>query len=111
MSERCRRSKGMQIESLHHWDAQDQEWQEVLVEDKSVTPADLAASRIDFPAWLDTLRTRDRAVAESLAAGESTSRVARLFGISAARISQLRRELMDSWREFHEAGQQEPAMA
>lgn len=59
MSERCRRSKGVQIESLHHWDQQDQQWQEALVEDKNVTPAELAASRIDFPAWLATLRTRD----------------------------------------------------
>ena len=109
MSERCRRSKGVQIESLHHWDYQEQQWQEVLVEDKHVTPAELAASRVDFPAWLDTLRTRDRQVAETLATGESTGRVARLFGVSVARISQLRRELMASWDAFHGAKELEPA--
>ena len=112
MSERCRRSKGVQVESLHHWDQQDREWQEVLVEDKHVTPAELAASRIDFPAWLATLRTRDRKIAETLATGEPTGRVARMFGVSAARVSQLRRELMDAWREFHElADPAEPAVA
>ena len=102
MSTHCRRNKGVKFEPLHHWDALEQGWEEVLVEDKSITPADLAASRIDFPAWLATLSSRDRQIAESLGGGESTRRVSKLFGISAARISQLRRELMQSWHSFHQ---------
>lgn len=97
----CQQRKRVHVESLHRWDQKDQEWQEMLIEDKTATPADLAATRIDFPAWLDTLSRRDRKLALTLSRGESTSRVARLFRISAARVSQIRRELFDAWRSFH----------
>jgi DNA-binding CsgD family transcriptional regulator len=39
-------------------------------------------------------------LAEKLATGETTSTVARIFGISRGRVSQLRRELYDAWRMF-----------
>ena len=45
-----------------------------------------------------------RRIAEILATKESTKVVATRFRISAGRVSQIRRELEDSWREFqHEA--------
>lgn len=97
----CRYKKGVRVESLHHRDHAGDAWQEMLVEDRHVTPADLAASRIDYPAWLSTLGTYRRRIAEILATGEKTKRVARMFRISPARISQLRRELMDAWEAFH----------
>ena len=100
-SEYCQQRKGVSVQSLHHWDDQEQVWQEMLVEDKTATPAELAASRVDFPDWLQTLDQRDRKVALKLGEGESTSRVARLFRISAARVSQLRRELSEAWEAFH----------
>jgi DNA-directed RNA polymerase specialized sigma24 family protein len=75
-------------------------WEEVLVENRCSTPAEIAAARIDFRAWLKTLPTRNRHLAEQLATGESTSNVAVLFGISSARVSQLRRELHDAWHVF-----------
>jgi hypothetical protein len=76
-------------------------WKDALVENHTVTPAELAASRIDYPAFLERLTRRDRDVAETLASGESTSRVARLFGLSSGRVSQLRRELYLAWQQFH----------
>lgn len=100
-SEYCQQRKGVSVRELHDWDEQDQKWQEMLVEDKTATPADLAASRIDFPAWLETLNPRDRKIALKLSEGESTSRVARLFRISAGRVSQLRQELSEAWQLFH----------
>jgi DNA-directed RNA polymerase specialized sigma subunit len=100
-SQYCQQRKCVNVRSIHHWDDQEQQWQEILVEDKTATPADLAASRIDFPAWLQTLSKRDRKIALKLSEGESTSRVARLFRISAARVSQLRRELLEAWNAFH----------
>ena len=63
------------------------------MEDRHSTPAEVAATRIDFRAWLESLPERTRHVAETLATGEATSHVARMFGCSASRISQLRREL------------------
>ena len=77
----------------------------MLVEGRSGTPAELAASRIDFADWLERLPKRNRRLATKLAAGESTSDVSRKFRITPGRVSQLRRELAESWRAFHgEAG-------
>lgn len=101
LSRRCQQAKNVRVERLDRWDAHDGEWKEVLVEDGCATPADLAASRIDFPAWLDTLGERKRQIALTLARGESTGKVAREFNVSPARVSQLRQELAASWRVFH----------
>jgi hypothetical protein len=95
-----RKLKGIHLERLDHFDDTEGCWSEVLVEDKSCTPAELAASRIDFPAWLDTLGRRKRKIALKLSEGERTSAVAKRFHTSAGRISQIRRELAESWRRF-----------
>jgi hypothetical protein len=46
------------------------------------------------------LSDRDLQLAEKLVLGETTGRVARSFRISAARVSQLRRELCANWHRF-----------
>jgi len=92
--------KGFQVERLDRCDRNDGQWQEILVEDRHATPADIAASRLDFAVWLKSLSSRYRKIATTLATGETTGRVARMFQLSDARISQLRRELSDSWRQF-----------
>ena len=92
--------KGITVERLDRYDDEENCWKEVLVADRASTPADLAATRIDFPAWLETLSRRDRKIALKLAAGETTSRVAGQFRLSEARISQLRRELKLAWDAF-----------
>jgi len=97
----CQCRKGVRVERLDRYDEQEAAWQEVLVEDRTCTPGDLAASRIDFPAFLATLSTRNRRIAETLASGETTSEVARFFRLSRARVSQLRGELHQAWRRFH----------
>jgi hypothetical protein len=92
--------KGITVERLDHYDKRTGEWQEILVEDRNATPADVAATRIDFAAWLKSLPNRYRKIATTLATRETTGKVARMFRVSNARISQLRRQLCDSWREF-----------
>jgi hypothetical protein len=99
-SEYCQRSKGILVEHLDHFDDPNDEWQEFLVEDKNSGPADVAATRVDFRAWLESLPVRTRQVAEILATGAATSHVAQMLGCSASRISQLRRELYDGWLLF-----------
>ena len=91
---------GVAIKRLDRFDRRTGGWREVLVEDHTAGPAEIAATRIDFSGWLTTLSTRDRKLAETLAMGETTGRVARTFRISAARVSQLRRELCANWRRF-----------
>ncbi len=100
-SDYCRIRKNVAMDRLDHDDPEEGGWLEVLIEDRRAGPAETAASRIDFPAWLGTLSRRDRRIAWKLALGEATKNVARWFRVSDARISQLRRELERSWRAFH----------
>lgn len=56
--------------------------------------------RIDFPTWLSFLSERNRRVLENMAMGERTTHLSRKFGISPARVSQLRREFHHEWMVF-----------
>jgi len=92
--------KGFQVERLEQFDAGDGEWKEVLIEDRRATPADIAASRIDFAAWLATMSSLRRRIALCLARGASTAEAAQRFAVSPGRISQIRREFQASWLAF-----------
>ena len=85
-----RASSGIAIKRLDQFARRTGEWREVLVEDRTAGPAQTAAARIDWPNWLHSLSRRQRAIACTLASGESSGTTARKFGLSAARISQLR---------------------
>jgi hypothetical protein len=91
---------GLRVESLDV-SSTDREWQQLIVDSRRATPADVAALRIDLRCWLATLSVRDRAIALMLAVGESTSHVARTVGLSPGRVSQLRQELFEAWQRFH----------
>ena len=88
------------VKRLDHYSEREETWQEVVVEDKRTTPAEVARVRIDFRDWLRTLSRRDRKIALTLATGETTGTTARKFSLCDGRISQLRGELHDSWLEF-----------
>jgi hypothetical protein len=101
LSRFARQRHGFEVASLD--DQSDQtgrSWQDVLTENRKVTPAETAASRIDFSAWLGGMTQRRRQIALSLAAGHQTVEVAREFHLSSGRVSQLRREFEASWNEF-----------
>ena len=100
MSPFAQRNKGIKVERLHRYHWEEAAWREILVEDKRATPAEVAASRIDFGDWLQTLPRRQRRIAETLATGETTTRTARIFRISAGRVSQIRRQLYEAWKTF-----------
>jgi hypothetical protein len=106
LSTHCQRRKGIIVKQLDEFDLDEGAWQEVLVADQTVTPAELAASRIDFGAWLGTLKPRKRRIALTLATGETTRGVARLFNVSEGRVSQLRADLKAAWQDF--VGEREP---
>jgi hypothetical protein len=97
----AQRAKHFRVERLDHFDEEDQEWREVLVEDRHAGPSQTAAARVDISAWLDTLPAHKRRVAETLAKSETTKATARRFRVSPGRISQMRRELETAWHEFH----------
>jgi hypothetical protein len=100
LSSYAQRLKGFRVDRLDHYDPEDQKWCEVLVEDRHAGPAEIACTRIDFAAWLDSLKRRDRRIAQFLSLGNRTSDAARKFKVSEGRVSQLRRELAESWRKF-----------
>ena len=58
------------------------------------------AFRLDFPAWLASLGARNRGIAQAMAQGHRTGELADAYGLSPARISQLRREFHRDWQKF-----------
>ena len=103
LSRKARHCHGVAVERI----ATVGPWQEALIDNTQTPIPDQVCFRCDVPAWLHTLKRRDRQIAILLAQGYSTSDVAGRFGLSPGRISQLRRQLHDSWQSF----QGEPATA
>jgi hypothetical protein len=100
------------VERLDHFDREESQWREIVVEDRRAGPAETAASRLDFAAWLVRLSSRHRRIALRLGTGETTSDTAKRFGITPARVSQIRRSLKESWEAFQgEVGQVQVAAA
>jgi hypothetical protein len=56
--------------------------------------------RLDFPCWLRTRTSRDRKLINDMLQDERTLDLAKKHGLSAGRVSQLRREFMASWERF-----------
>ena len=69
--------------------------------DNTRTPVpDQVAFRHDFPAWRKTRSPRDRQIVDDLLRGERPGAVACRYGLSPARVSQLRRAFHDDWTRF-----------
>ena len=109
LSPYCQAKKNVVVERLDQYDKAEDQWQEILVEDHRAGPFDIVRTRLDFAAWLQSLPVKSRRIAKMLAKGERTSDVARKFGLSNGRISQIRLELAASWRRF--VGDAEPPAA
>ncbi|HCO26808.1 MAG TPA: hypothetical protein DIT97_28745 [Gimesia maris] len=100
LSEAAKQKYGLRVDRLDYC-AKCGEWFEFIVEDRRTPVPDQAAFRCDFPNWLGTLSPQKRQIAERLAVGDTTSEVAQTCKVSPGRVSQIRRELDDSWQEFH----------
>ncbi len=100
LSSYAQRQRGFRVDSLDKFDAEVEGWREIVVEDRRAGPAEIAATRIDFSQWLKTLTTKQRRIANALAVGESTQVVAKKYGLTAGRISQIRRQFKDAWDGF-----------
>jgi hypothetical protein len=61
---------------------------------------DQVSFRLDFPAWLASLGARNRSIAQDMAQGHRTGELAEKYGLSPARVSQLRREFYLDWQKF-----------
>lgn len=77
---------------------------DALIDNRRSPVPDQAAFRLDFPTWLATLSARDRRIAQDMALGERTLGLAQKYGLSAPRISQLRRQFQSDWEQFGRDG-------
>jgi hypothetical protein len=69
--------------------------------DNTRTPVpDQVGFRVDFPHWRNGRCERDRRLIDHLMTGEHTVDAANRFGLSPARVSQLRREFHQDWLAF-----------
>jgi len=96
----CQRRLGIRTTPFCMIDQNGEKWAESLIADERARPDQLVMARIDFSEWLQTLKPLHRKVAEHLSLGESTHSTARIFNLTAGRISQIRRLLEQSWLSF-----------
>ncbi len=121
LSRRTQRRHGFKVESLPSTRAsveqlysdvhgqQEHDAFEERLRENMVTPVpDQAAFRIDWPAWLKTRAHRDRRIINDLVEGEQGTDIGHKFGLSPARVSQLRRSFRQDWERF---GADEPVAA
>jgi hypothetical protein len=101
LSPYAQKKKHLIVERRARFDSGDHQWLEAVRAGHRTPVPDQVCFRIDFPEWLATLSERTRLIAQFLAAGNSTNEVAMRFAISRGRVSQMRRELCESWRRFH----------
>ena len=99
LSHFAQRRRGFAVQPLHE-QRKCGKWVDLFVEDHRSNPADLAALKLDFTAWLRRLDPRSRAIALDLAAGNAPIEAAQRFGVSPARITQVRRRLQANWNDF-----------
>ena len=102
---RARRLRGFRLISLDREACEEPgqtgaAWREWLTADNRCTPADEAAFRLDFAAWLEGLPPRKREMAELLAEGHGTGVVAGRLGVTPGAVSQARTWLAESWVQF-----------
>jgi len=76
------------------------EWEQLAVASRRYPVPDAAAFRIDFPDWLSRQSRRDRRIIQAFLVRTSATEVARQFGLTDGRISQLRSGFAKSWRSF-----------
>lgn len=101
LSRVAQRRRGFSVAHFHDVPSEQPSWEQAVLHDtRSASPADVAAFRLDFRNWLVGLPKRLREIALALAAGDRTGEVARQFGLSDGRVSQLRRALHDAWLAF-----------
>ena len=109
LSPYAQQRKKFSVDSLDKFDAEEDSWKEIVIEDRRVGPDQVVATKLDFAAWLCSLPRRNRRIAQFLAVGNRTVEASRKFKLSEGRISQVRRELQKAWAEFTSELEPSPA--
>jgi hypothetical protein len=73
---------------------------DALIDNTRTPVPDQVQFRVDFPRWRRSLGRGRRVLMDAMAVGHRTTDLAGMFQISQGRVSQVRRELCESWRAF-----------
>lgn len=105
MSTLAQQAHGYLVQTLPRCESSDKENPalDALLDNTQTPPPEQAAFRIDFPVWVRGHTQRNRRVIGDLMMGERTLDVSQKYGLSPGRVSQLRREFLESWHTFQEA--------
>ncbi len=110
LSPRAQKEKGFTVASLPNGSSlHGNVFDEALQDNTRSEVPDQVHFRIDFPAWRLTRTERDRRLIDDLMLGHRTLDVARRYGLSQARVSQLRREFQEDWQRFNDEPLSTPA--
>jgi len=97
----AQRRYGFQVEGLPEDHSRLREpFLEALWDNTQTPVPDQVVFRVDFPDWRTSRSVRDQRLMDELLVGEQTQDVSRRFGLSAGRVSQLRREFHEDWLAF-----------
>jgi len=101
LSPRAQKRHGFAVSSLPSFSSLNGNvWDEALQDNMTTPVPEQVSFRCDFPEWRRSRTERDRRIIDTMMSGERTLAVAKRFGLSPARISQLKRELHDDWQRF-----------
>jgi hypothetical protein len=108
----AQRRHGFTVQRLHPYAYPPHSLWKQAVHDNTQTPViEQVVFRVDFSAWLQTRTKRDRRIIDRLLLGERTGAVAQAFGLSAGRVTQLRRQFHADWLRFGAAPGEEASTA
>jgi hypothetical protein len=97
----AQRSRGFQVGRLPDFSTLNGNPLSEALQDNTQSPVlDQVAFRFDFSAWLTSLGARDPSIAQDMAQGHRTGELAETYGLSPARVSQLRRKFHCDWHTF-----------
>ncbi|MCA9054883.1 MAG: hypothetical protein KDA75_13670, partial [Planctomycetaceae bacterium] len=100
LSRYCQIRTGVRIRSIPSEDSPHDRWIESAIATRQSSIPDQVALRVDVPAWLQRFSRRTRRIARDMSMGWTTAELALRYQLSAARISQMRREFFESWNDF-----------
>jgi len=104
LSRRCQRRREFTVWALSETATMTGDMIEQAMRDNTRTPVlDQVQFRCDFPAWKERLTVLKQQIVDRLALGHRTKDLAQEFGLSAGRISQLRKELFTDYLLFCES--------
>jgi hypothetical protein len=101
MSPVCQHRRGFRVGEFQDDSASPRDLLSEALRENTRTPTyDQAEFRVDFANWRSRLDSRRQRLVDALMKSCSTSEVARQFGMSQGRVSQLRREFHDGYSAF-----------